>query len=384
MRQKTASIYHFPPIMDTSVSSDNAAQVSVHITLAVFPNAIPAFVETELIRLYGNLFSSMDLFIAFGMNSSHVHTYVEKTDGENTAIILFQVNQSNIQVLNEQIFIPEEKLKRFTSHLFKRYKGIHSITFKAIATDMPGTPALGQRVSFTNDVVVQLPTTPENYLAAIGKSTRDNIKRYLKVLKRDFPTFQFQVHGPENTTRAQFLEIIRFNHERMVGKNKVPGTSEKEVERLYALFQRCGLLATVTIDGCVCAGTICYQVGDNYFMRVIAHDPHYNDYRLGVICCYLSVCDCIARGGKHYHMLWGQEEYKYRLMGQQRNFDTITFYRSRVSYLLNLRKVIQVEVRRRMTQLKSWLLDPKNQGTLTARTAQTLMKIKRTLKNRHG
>jgi hypothetical protein len=46
------------------------------------------------------------------------------------------------------------------------------------------------------------------------------------------------------------------------------------------------------------------------------------------LCCYLGICECISRGGNEYHFLWGQYEYKYRLLGAQRDFARLTIYRS--------------------------------------------------------
>lgn len=99
------------------------------------------------------------------------------------------------------------------------------------------------------------------------------------------------------------------------------------------------MLSLLRLDGRICAGTINFRAGDNYFLEVIAHDPAYNDYRLGTLCCYLTICECIAREGKEYHFLWGAHDYKFRLLGVQRELDHLTIYRSRRHALLYPRTV---------------------------------------------
>ena len=53
-------------------------------------------------------------------------------------------------------------------------------------------------------------------------------------------------------------------------------------------------------------------------MHVIAHDPGFDQARLGLLCCYLSICESIRRGMREYHLLSGRYDYKRRLRGQQR------------------------------------------------------------------
>jgi hypothetical protein len=156
----------------------------------------------------------------------------------------------------------------------------------------------------------------------------------------------------------------------MADKNKVSGINEGEVDRILALVKECGgLVGIATIDGRVCGGLINYRVGTNYFMPVIAHDPEYNDYRLGTICCYLTICECITRGGKEFHFLWGREEYKSRFLGIQRDLDTLNVYRSSTQLILNSDIALRSAYKAYVRQVKLWLLDPKNRGSLISRIA---------------
>lgn len=330
---------------------------------------MPIGVATEMDWLYQNLFSSSAMFRTHGP-ASGVQTCVVRRAGHAITILAFRIDGARVQVMNEQIALGGEAIERFAQCIFAQFPRVQSIGFKAVQTARKEFSFPHQRYGFTNDIVLTLPATQEAYLDSIGKSTRDNIKRYLKLCKRDFPTFSFESLDGWNTPEETLRAIIAFNHERMAGKSKVSGLTEAESERLIALARSCGMVSTVSIDGRICAGTICYRVGDNFFMRVIAHDSRYDTHRLGLLCCYLTICECIRRNGRHYHFLWGREEYKYRLLGQQRDFDTLTLYRSRPAYLRDCVAIAKKAFRSRFAAAKLWLLDPANEGRAAARFAR--------------
>jgi hypothetical protein len=341
-------------------------------SISFFEDNLPPVIEAEMTSLYGNLFSAPAKFRAYGQLNK-VNTYVARADGRPVAIFIFRRERNKIHVLNEQIFILQEELARFAQYIFTKYRTVSTIHFKTVDTQLNRFDFPYQRTYFTNDVVLALPASISEYQASLGKSTRDNIKRYLKLLKRDYPICEFQVSEKNEDGDEKFRTIINFNRERMSGKNKVSGINDAEAKRLHALVKESGIVCTLMINDRVCAGTICYQFGDNYFMRVIAHDSAYSDYRLGLLCCYLTICECINRGGKNYHFLWGREEYKYRLLGQHRNFDSLTIYRSRTSFLANTGPILKQATKARISKAKLWLLDPANKDKALAVQAHRLI-----------
>ncbi|HEY8101330.1 MAG TPA: GNAT family N-acetyltransferase [Burkholderiaceae bacterium] len=367
------------PIGVTSPASaryDNQAKPPSHTpsghSISFFENSLPPSIEAEMTRLYANFFSSPIKLRAYGQLDK-VSTYVAHADGSAKAIFILRLIGKEIHVLNEQVYIPQAEITRFARYIFGRYKTATVICFKTVDTQLARFPYPYQRTYFTNDVVLALPNTVFEYQASLGKSTRENIKRYLKLLKRDFPSHQFLVNEKNEGGDELFHAIIAFNHARMSGKNKTSGITSAEAERLHALVKECGMVCTLMINGRVCAGTICYQIGDNYFMRVIAHDSAYNSYRLGLLCCYLTITECIIRGGKNYHFLWGREEYKYRFLGRHRDFDSLTIYRSRARFFANTGPILKTAVKAQVKKAKLWLLDPANKDKALSLHAHRVM-----------
>jgi hypothetical protein len=281
-------------------------------------------------------------------------TYVVRQDGRMTTVLLFHVENRRVQVLNEVIRLGQDEIDRFAAFIFERFPDVELIAFKAIETDSQQLRFPFQRVNQLEDIFMPLPDSPEAYLASLGKNTRRNVKRYTDRLKKTFPSFRFDIYEgdvPEQIVR----EIIGFNRQRMAGKNKTSILDEAETQRILKLVRARGLVGVASIDGKVCAGGISYRAGANYFLDVLAHDPKYNDYWVGILCCYLTICECIRRQGREFHFLWGRYDYKFTLGAVQHDLDMLTVYRSHARMLFNMSIALNNAARGQMRRAKRWL-----------------------------
>jgi hypothetical protein len=343
------------------------------ISIQCYDHQIPSFVEAALQRLYGNLFSSMEHYRVFG-GADNASTYAVFNGGTLTTVWLFRREKNHVQVLNEGILIDEQEVTRFAHHILAAYPEVDVIAFHAVQAKTHRLPFPHQRFNCLEDMVITLPRSADDYLASMGKATRSYIRRYLSKLKRDFPSFQYQVYNASEIDAQHIRTLIDFNHSRMAGKGKASINSDDTVQRIVQLAMECGMVGVVMLDGRVCAGTINFRVGDNYFLEVVAHDPAYNDYRLGTLCCFLTVCECIARGGSEYHLLWGQDEYKTRLQARQRNLDDLIVYRSRRRMLGNANTVLQNSVAKCSRQVKLWMRSAQRRDDLISKLVVGLVR----------
>jgi hypothetical protein len=318
-------------------------------------NEVPEFVEAELERLYGSLFSSLAHYRVYG-GAENASCCVIRNGDDVTGILLFQRDARSVRVINEWIRLDEEDIRRFVSGIFERYPTVVRVTFHAVELDVQRLPFPGQLFNCTDDSVVRLPENSDAYLAQLGKATRKNIRRYLSRLQESFPDFRYEVYETDCIDERHVREIIGLNRLRMKNKNKVSGIDDEEAERMLRLLKTKGMVAVATIAGKLCAGAVTYRIGNNYFSFVRAHDPRYDDHRLGLIGGYLLIAECIARGGKEFHFMWGREEHKALLLGVQREFDHLTLYRSRAHYLLDARSLLKNAFDVRLQQLKRRLL----------------------------
>lgn len=342
-------------------------------------NEVPPFAEAALEQLYGNLFSSLAYHRTYG-GLAGISTYVVRDGDTVTCVWLFCIDGKQARVINEGMRLERDEVIRFARHLFANYPAVHVITFHAVQAQRWSLPLPGQRYPCLEDMVLTLPRSANDYLAGLGKSTRSYINRYLKKLKRDFPTFRFRAFNAHQLDAQLLWRIIELNRSRMQVKGKTSINDDVTAQQIIRLALECGFVGVITIDGEVCAGTINYRVGDNYFLEVLAHDPACNDYRLGTLCCYLTVCECIAHGGKEYHFLWGQDDYKSHLGGVQRDLVHVALYRSHLHMLVHIRTVLRNRFGAWERQARLWMRRARRDNSLLGRVAMALLQGLRSLR----
>jgi len=335
-------------------------------------NEVPEWTEVEMEKLYQSIFSSAVLVRRTGQEQD-VSTYVNKAEGKITSIILFKIEDFCVQVLNELVALPAKEIFDFVVHIFTTRPDIRSITFHAIRTDSLNLAYPYQRYSYTEDIVIELPDTSEQYRAMLGKNMRKTIRQHLGRIERDFPSFEYLVLDGENVRKEHILQIAELNRARMSGKNKVSGVDENEIQWISECVRHFSGMAILAIaEGKVCAGQVCCRAGNHFFMLMVGHDPAWDSYRLGTLCQYRAICEVIERGGKACHFLWGREEYKYRFLGVLHDFNRIVIYSSHAAMLCEIRHAASVWKHAKLRQARLWLLDPANQNKLLPKVAKRL------------
>lgn len=357
------------------------------VNISIFENEVPSFVEQELDRLYGNLYSSLAQFRVNG-TLGNASTYVVRKGGKVVQILLFQIEGGRIEVLNEVIAVGAEQIRQFAATIFSRFRAAKLISFQSIQTDLQHLPFPYQRINCLEDIVITLPATSERYFADLGKSTRRNIKRYTSKLQADFPGLDFRMHVQTDASEQMIRDIVELNKARMKSKNKVSALDEQEVDKMIRLVRACGLVCVATLDGKICAGAISFRVGQNFFLNVLAHDPAFDHYWLGILCCYHTIGESIARHGKEFHFLWGRYDYKYALLGVRRDLDLVVVYRSPLQILLNINLAAKSAIKGRVRQLTLWLQEEKRRDSrayhVAARVLDWGQKLKKCKSNVSG
>lgn len=350
--------------------ANNAVSVQMtawsDISIQCHENDVPAFIGPALERLYGNLFSSLTYYRAFG-GADNASTYVVRDGKTIVCAWLFRRYRNSVRVINEGIHVDQDDVTRFVSTIFSRYPKVSVISFHAVRPNMVELPMPYQRFNCLEDMVLSLPGNANAYTASLGRSTRSYIHRYLNKLRRDFPSFSFRVASGAEVTEEEIRRIIGFNRARMAMKGKESINDEDTTRRIIGLARECGLVGMIMLDGRICAGSVNYRVGDNYFLETLAHDPDYDDYRLGTLCCYLTICECIARGGHEYHFLWGQDDYKARLLGVQRDLDDLVIYRSHWHMLLYGKLVLHHVANGFLRRMRIWARAKRRKDSLGGR-----------------
>ena len=326
-----------------------------NITVSVYPHSVPHSADHQLEQLYQHVFSSFSYHAVYGNIGLTTSTYIAEKDGTAAAILLFRIEGGMVRILNEQLKIEPAEIARFCRYMFSMHPFIERIVFPAVENRIGRLPFPYQQARCSQNIVLTLPDTREAYLESLGKSTRSYVKRYLNKLKRSFSEMSCRTYEAHEASESDIRAIIALNRLRMTRRRQSSYIDHGETEKIIRLARRCGLVNVITINGRVCAGTINYRFGENYFLQVVAHDPAYDEFGLGTLCCYLSICECIARKGREFHFLWGRYEYKYRLLGVQRDLRQLVIYRSHARLLRNSSTALKLVYKDYSYGVRDWL-----------------------------
>jgi hypothetical protein len=156
--------------------------------------------------------------------------------------------------------------------------------------------------------------------------------------------------------RRLIRQLQAFKRASMALRGKRAELSRRDCARMMQLMLQSGLIGIARIDGRVCGGSLACRVGDNYVMLLSAADPALESYRLGMLCCFWSVCDCIRIGARECHLLWGRYQYKTQLLGQPRALYRLAIYRSPLQMALSPTSVLSMSWMSARYRLRDWLL----------------------------
>jgi len=342
---------------------------------------VPSFVETVLERRYGSLFSSIAAMTAYGDDLADTNVFLAKRGAEIATLWLFQKRGKMVRVLNESIRVDKAEASCFADWIFGRFAEVHIIVFNNIDTDIDALARPLQKQGSSEDSVLELPATMDDYLARLGKATRKNINRYTARLREQFPTFEHSVAFRDEIDPARVRELIRLNRVRMNLKGKVAGIEAADERAILNIARRHGMLLTLAIDGRICGGAMLFQFGRHYYSYLRTHDPAYNASRLGLVGACLMIRECIARHGKTLHFMWGREPHKALLLGVEQPLFRLTLYRSRLRLALNLQHAVRNACQGYRRQLSVWLLNKvQRDDDIVARVAAGARRLLRRLR----
>ena len=352
---------------------------SPEVTIACYEKELPAFVGPELIRLYRNFYSSLPFMQTF-RKLDDACVYAASSAGQSIAVLVFRKEGRMITVLNELMSMSGEEVRRFVEYIFQRYPMTQVISFPAIRTTISGLAYPFQQHNEKEDYVITLPSTPEEYGAALGKHTRHNLRRYTNRLVETHPTFNYQFHENGNINEEQFRAIVALNRERIAQKKKRFSLDAGALDGMLRIAKKHGMMNVMQIGSRLCAGSICFRIGSEYFGVVNSFDPQYDSFFLGMTCYYQTICESIRRGGTRFHMAWDRYDYKTRLQGVREDFDRLVIYRSRLHQARNAGTVAATALAGRKRQLKLWLNDPARQNSVLTRIVTNGLHTLRTWK----
>ncbi len=330
------------------------------IVSEIYEYAVPDFAAAALDRLHGSLYASLRHLVLCDVMQPMPHTWIGYRCGEIIGVLLFHVRGLQAMVLTEMIDLEQEVAAEFCRAVFSRFSFAEAVCFNAISLPKSLSGLMLQRYPFSENYVIALPDRVDDYEAALGKSTRKTIRGYANRLRRDHPNLQWEVRQGADMRGDQLRYFVRclreFKLTSMALRGKRAELSRRDAVRMIKLALDTGLIGLARIDGRIVGGSLACRVGDNYVMLLSAADPAFETYRLGMLVCFWSVCDCIRAGARECHLLWGRYQYKTQLLGHPRILVRLTIYRSPLQMVLSPVTVTRMCWMSLRYGLRRWLL----------------------------
>jgi len=293
-------------------------------TITCYLHEVPPFVEGELAATYETLQSSLP-FLRIWRTLDGASCYVARHVGRAPDIFLFRCEGRQLVVLNEMIDIAPADLATFVHYVFARFPAIHLIRFHAVRTAPAAIGCPVQRHNAKDTFVVALPATPDDYLAALGKSTRANLRSRLNRVAKECPSFSACFFSGADIDEGVVRRIVQLSEHRM----RTRGVAlKRDIDRMLALARTCGFVTVLLIDGRMCAGSLNYRIGASVFGEVTAHDPAFERLAVGALCVYHTICESIRTGARRFYLGGGPFAFKERMLGRRLDMDQLHVYRS--------------------------------------------------------
>ena len=302
---------------DRISASTEQSGVQSEFIAGPFPDSL--WIQLE--SLYASVFSSRVLLwthCSAELSASPAHAWVEHTDGQLSALLVFILDGPVVRVLNEVVSLSASVIRRFASAVFASYQDARLVQLHAIfLQQQPGMPPLLSSI-FSEDYVLDLPASSTVWQASLSRQAREKVRYHIRRSFRRQPALEFTVTAGANIDESEIIAVLRLNRHRMEKKGKSYAMSDAEESQLSTQMRQAGRLFALRLDGEICAGLLCSVTGGDVYMHVIAHDPAHDDLRLGLVCCALAIQHSIELQLARFHFLWGHYDYKRRLGGRAR------------------------------------------------------------------
>ena len=331
------------------------------IVSEIYKQSVPDFASMALDRLHGSLYASSRYLQLSDTRQTPPNTWVGYCGGEVVGVLLFRIEGKRAIVLCEVVSLDSLQIDAFAGSVFSSFPGLRHIAFNAVSLSLPPSSLPAQFYPFSENYVLTLPASREAYIAMLGKSTRQSLRGYRNRLLRDFPDLSWTAYTCDELSAEQQRQLVlvlqRFKRDSMTTRGKSADIDAIETQHFLTMAAECGLFGVAQVNGRICAGAFSCRIGDCYVMLLSASDPAMSVYRLGLLTCLWSVSDCIDRGGRQCHMLWGRYQYKHQLLAVPKTLYRLVVYPSVMQMLLQPLSLLRVFFYGRYLHSLQWLHD---------------------------
>lgn len=295
------------------------------ITIECF-KGLPIAYEPFLIDRY-NSFITTCRYIEVYYSSVYDINYMLFKENDKLIEVLVYGNKGAVsRCFNSLVYIHQSIIDEFTKKVFEIHPAIRKI--KIVSTYKEYTLPKSILYSKSDDHILNLPATMDEYYMQLGSSTRQHIKNRRVRLFRDYKDVNFVVKFGSEIEDKTIAKIIQMNIERMKQKGKIPGLDDKHINNIYNFSQHYGYVVCLEVDGLIVAGSVNTIIKNEVFGHITSHDNNFSKYNVGELCAFHLIQNVIEKGITTVHFLWGASDLKRRLLAKPQLLFSYIIYRS--------------------------------------------------------
>jgi CelD/BcsL family acetyltransferase involved in cellulose biosynthesis len=167
--------------------------------------------------------------------------------------------------------------------------------------------------------IISLPSSWEDYLSLLNKKQRHELRRKVRKANREATVHWYYVQD-EKALQAEIKDFIELHKRSDQQKKAFMDRRMKSFFRAMApsTFEQGWLrLSFILINDVKTAAMLCFDYNDSILVYNSGYDPHlYASLSTGTVLLAHCIQDAIEKERKTFDFLRGDEEYKYRLGGQ--------------------------------------------------------------------
>lgn len=303
---------------------------------------LPVEYETFLNEKYESFITSCHYLKIYSTNSNFVYILVSENDA--LIHILLFANKGNMSIcFNSLADIEQNIITKCTEKLFEAYPFIKKIKIDASYRSYNLDKSF--LASKTEDYILKLPATVNDYYSQLGTKTRKHIKQRQERLVRDFPTVNFVTKSGIEIDEYTIDKIIYLNHCRLKRKGVTPTIDAAYKNNIYRYAQHYGFVVCIEIDGEIVAGCISSILNKGIFVHVIAYDNNYSNHNVGEVSAFYLIQKAIEQELSSLHFLWGESELKKRFLAKPHLLYSYFVYRAYcLNYIINKYKALILNI----------------------------------------
>jgi len=274
---------------------------------------IPTEYESFLIQKYNSFITTCG-YIKVHYPTHDINYMLVYKNSNLIELIVFGNNENTSTCLNSLANIDQNILKKCTEKIFDLYPSIKKIEIVASYNEY----TLKRTVSYpkSDNNILDLPSTMDDYYLKLGSSTRQTIRNRKVKLLKEHPTVNFITKYGADIENEIIDKIILLSWNRLKNKGITPAINPTYKNQIYEYSQYYGCVAYIEIDGVIAAGCICSIINKSIFGHVNAFDSDFSRYNPGELCAFYLIQTSIENGLSTFHFLWGKSDLKKRLLAE--------------------------------------------------------------------